>query len=1117
MKKFLLKNWGKILLLLILIVISVLSFKTGYSYLSNDNYSPDLNPILTIQRSIQSPAWRSYRVLGFASESEQADIFRSGFYYILDLFLPTWSLSQIFGLLCLVVGSWFTALISSNLVRDFSKKRYSELAFLLAGIFYISTLWTVWVYYQNMFPYITQFGFLPLVVWSLYRLVKVFNWKNALILFISTILFTSTFVIATLFVVDIIVISFLTLIFAIFQSKGLKEVLKKTFLTILLFVCTQLFWILPFIHYTTNVSGDVVDSHTNQTVTTSIIDLEKEAMTSLDSARMYTRILETTDDNSGKNYLFEDARDYLTYDFFKFVGLIPAIFSVIAIIFAVIKKRWIYVFIGLLAIGFWFIIKNLNPPLGSIYRFFQDNIPLFKQVFRWPSSKLGQSYIYMTSILGSVGLIYLLDFLTSFLKNRFLKIAIFVLSTSVIFLSLFFFSSYLFEGKLFVKRAIVSIPTDYYELGTYLEEKDPKGRILYLPTANNGYFREYNWGFVGSGFLHYILPNPLMDMSLSIGSEFGEDAMWEIRNLEIARDIEGIKNFIDKYEIKYILVDKNLIKGRYGYEVDWESSEKLANIFDKVWGDSDIVLYKTEFSRDTSLIETLTGELNTFQRKHNQNASIKPMKTEVKDWNIIENNLRGTFIYKGENGNSNLIYKNIDLEKLPSSIKIEDNKIIVSPAIPSISGITTELSKTFGGFEYDYYVIDNKVFTKTQLEEGVAVDLPYQNLNTVYGVSETNWEKQELTKYLLNNSRYGNCSGTEFEENLNVQPQGFASGFSISGDVELPCMYSNIELTGDGILRLLLNWEDVTEDTYIGYCLYSEHYEKCLNQERYILSKNGFGKKELLIPYHLDQNDNITLTLYTYSPTLEYVETVFREITLDSNSKLNRLISLEENKTNVNILELIDGMEYTVNIPLIWGDNSYIYQSSKKDGLIWQVNDSQTRDMFEISWNGGIKQTVQKQYINQYKTLFETNSLDKYLWYWSGRNISNIPATLCLTYDKDDKCWVDDVFADNRQSSSLNYFESKNGARLDLSYRSVSYSDITSNILNDFVVMKFPKEWEFIEYRRENEKMYDEYELASIDSNSQGTTYSLSDLLPENSIITIPQASESGWLAVSFK
>ena len=126
MKKFFKKNWGKILLTGCLLIICFLSFKSGYSYLSNDNYSPDLNPLLTIERNIESPAWRSYRVLGFASESEQADIFRSGLYYILDLLLPTWSLSQVFALLCLFVGSWFTGLLASNLIKEIGRASCRE-------------------------------------------------------------------------------------------------------------------------------------------------------------------------------------------------------------------------------------------------------------------------------------------------------------------------------------------------------------------------------------------------------------------------------------------------------------------------------------------------------------------------------------------------------------------------------------------------------------------------------------------------------------------------------------------------------------------------------------------------------------------------------------------------------------------------------------------------------------------------------------------------------------------------------------------------------------------------------------------------------------------------------
>jgi hypothetical protein len=1117
MKNFFKRNWGKILLAIILLTVSFLSFKYGYSYLSNDNYSPDLNPLLTIQRSIQSPAWRSYRVLGFASESEQADVFRSGLYYILDLFLPTWSLSQIFALLCLFVGSWFTGLLGSSLIKDTKKKKYSELVFLLGGIFYISTLWTVWVYYQNMFPYITQFGLLPLVIWSIYRLIKDFNWKNALLLFFSTILFTSTFIIATLFVVDIVVIFIFTLIFALTYSKGFKDILKKTFLTILLFIFTQLFWILPFIHYTVNVSGDIVASHTNQTVTTSIIDLEKEAMDSLNSARMYTRVLETTDDQAGDKYLFEDAEEYLTYDFFKFVALIPAIFAVLAIVFGVIKKKKTFIFIGIVAFCTWFIIKNQNPPLGVIYTFLQENIPLFKQVFRWPSSKLGQVYIYSLSLLAPIGFAYLMDFLASFLKKKWPKVLLLTVTTGLLLSMLYLFSGYMFEGKLFVERAIVQVPQQYYELGDYLEENDQAGRILYLPTSNNGYFREYDWGFIGSGFLHYIVPNPLMDMSLSIGSDVGEDAMWKLRNIELSHDIEAMEEYVRQYEVEYILIDKNLVKGRYGYEIDWTTTELLTQEFEMVWSDvdSDIVLYKTGYPNG-ELIESLSKANGTFFLGDSVSPTLNPLNLGVSNWDIVGNSLESEFTYSGTDVELSLDSADLNLEKFPSKGVLKDDLIVISPAIPTVDGIGVNIQKISQTDNYDFYIADNRIFTKQQLLDGVAVDIPYYDLDTVYGVYDNNWSAETLTSYLANNGKSGNCSGIEFEEDINVELQGLASGFSISGDSELPCIYSHITLPTNGIVKISFNWEEVTPDTYIGYCLYSQEYERCINEEKYIYSNDQFGQEEILLPLELNKNDDLTLTIYTYSPTQDSVEAIFRNIQIQTNDQIESLsVSESVQEEIVDKLILEDGKTYTIQIPIIYGDNSYIYRSSEKENLIWQINESQTNGLFEGAWNNGIQQIVQDQYLNQYTTLFETTALDKYLWYWSGENISNIPATLCLTYENDDKCWVDDIFLDNQESTALEFFTTLGDKRIDLSYRSVSYSNLTENILYDFIIMHYPEQWQDVSYIPSEVNTKTQVEATTL-GNSLSMIYSYLEQ-SSDSILTIPQASESGWIAISIK
>ncbi|MBU1120187.1 hypothetical protein KKA50_03270, partial [Patescibacteria group bacterium] len=524
MKTFLKKYWSVILLIIILIVISVLSFVPGKYLLSNDNYSPELNPGLTILRSIISPAWRSYRVLGFASDSEQADIFRTGLMGLFNIAMPSSSVAQIFSLTCLWTGVLSMAFLTRAITRDFVKTKYSNVIFLLSGIIYLTTLWTAWVFNFNMMPYITQYGFLPLLILSLYYLFSAWSPKRLLFVFISTLLFTATSVIATLFLVDIVVIVFFMFFFGyIFKFK-----IKRIVYTIGIILITQLFWILPFIHYTYSTSSDVINSSTNRAITSSTIDLEKQMMTLENSARFYTRLLGTVDDPSQTTYILPQSNDYTNYDFFKVLAFIPLFFSLNGLVFVIVKKKYSLISLWIALIVFLFLLKNQNPPLGGIYIWLQDNIPIFKQIFRWVSSKLCQPYLMVLTITSGIGFLYFVDYLGSFLKKKVKHIPVIILSI-VVMAGLLGFSEYLFSGNLFTQRATVSMPDEYKELADYLKD-DTQGRIYYAPPSNNGYFREYNWGFVGSQFLGYILPNPLMDMSLAIGSDVGEKGMIKLNN-----------------------------------------------------------------------------------------------------------------------------------------------------------------------------------------------------------------------------------------------------------------------------------------------------------------------------------------------------------------------------------------------------------------------------------------------------------------------------------------------------------------------------------------------------------------------------------------------------------
>lgn len=1101
MKNFFKNNWASILLIIILIVISVLSFIPGKYLLSNDNYSPELNPLLTIQRALLSPAWRSYRVLGFASDSEQADIFRTGILGFMDIFLPNPTISQVFSLLSVWVGTLSIGSLAYLLVNDFIKIRFAKISFLISGVLYLTTLWTAWVFNFNMMPYITQFGFLPLVILTIYLLFK--NWSNLRILYllIALLLFTSTSVIATLFFVDIVLIVFFIGLFGFLFHKRLKKII----LTISIVLVSQLFWLLPFVGYTLSASNNLIDSYTNRSITASTIDLEKGMMTMSNSARFFTRLLGTTDDPNTGSYIFPFSSDYSQYDFYKVIGYLPLILSILGLIFVIVRKKYSLIPLWVMMLGCLFLLKNQNEPLGGIYIWLQNNIPMFKEVFRWVSSKLLQPYLITLILTAGLGFILFADFLGSFLRRRWEYVPIVFLSV-LICVSSFFYAEYLFSGDLFTRRALVSLPEEYSQLQGYLKE-DTESRIYYAPPSNNGYFREYSWGFVGSQFLGYIIPNPLMDMSLSIGSSYGETAMLRLQNLFEAGKEERFTKALLDYDVKYVLVDRSLVEGRYGHELNWEVLDAYISKWELVWQEGDLELYKLQADLDKTPI--LSTNIDVFD----ENIRI----------NSLGRYINKTIEYQGKSIFLTLDPREIDKDSLPTNIFMSGDRLFTSPSIPIVEGLSLRSEKDFGNTgKFDYLIVSNYVFPKAEIIEGITVDNQWGKISSLYTVKSESFKTIDLTTKLSKSSA-GDCSGDEFPAFSNVVPEKIASGFLIEGTSALPCVHSKVPLDSGKkyVAKIVLNWES-GDDSLIGICLYSNSSKRCLNKGKYFNSKDGYGNAEVLIPELISNSDDLSLSVYAFNPIDQRSKVTVRKVLLNLSESFAKHNMISQTSKETPLVEsVITGDDVEIKIPIIHGRNSYIYNYKSTQSL-WALNKSGYSDeTYKVYFKEGMTQEVYGQNLNQYENVLETFSAAQYLWVWEGDNLSNIPASVCLTYQGDDKCWIDDVFYDDQSSIVSRLFAaSSEWTNLDASYNSPSYATETINVLKQFIVMNVPDSWLNISYDSSGGKEYIEIMANNLGDPTYSTFYSVSswDIVKEGDpLLTIPQAEDSGWLAVTNK
>ena len=1116
------KKYGQILLILLLIVISCLSIRWGKYILSNDNYSPELNPSLSVERYLFSPAWRSYRVLGTPSDSEQADVFRSAIFAVFEPLLPKWLLGQLFYLMSLVVGGVSTAFLTMLLLRKSRLKKYSQIGFLASGILYSTTLWTMWLFYQNMAPYVANFGFFPLLMLSAYMYIEDPTIKKASFFLISCVLFSCVCVISTLFIVDFVAFACFVFFIIFLEKTKIKEKLKKCVKVLSILILSQLFWILPFIHFTVSSSQNVVDSYVNKTITGSTIDLETEMENWVNSARLYNRMLYETDENVP---LFSMSAEFQNYDFYKIIGLLPAFFSVLAVIFAIFKKnKSLYIF-AIAGFSAWFVMKVVNPPLGGVFVWMQENIPLFKQVLRWPFSKVGEVYVWSIAILGTFGIVYFVSFLSSFIKKkrikRIFKIALF----SIILVLPLAYSEYIFRGELFSKKAVVDLPNEYYSLKDYLEKNSIDERIYYAPPSNNNYFRRYKWGFSGSQFISYIIPNPIMDMSSAVGTGTGETTMMELSNAFRAYDRDRFYNLLQKYDVGYILLDESVDYTGYAFDVDQKGIDQVLSGYEMVWSSDFLKLYKVN-GKDTLLEETFSSDiensLNTFIRNTKYIPSLNLSDIPLKDVFLKNNSLFGNFLYDGNTFYVKPTVSYGDIIHYPAHFIFENGLIKETPSFPHLYNDGSILPyKTFAKSNYDYYVIGSNVFADDDLSLGVTVENEYSSIENIYGVKEKTFISQNMLTD-ISRSAGSDCSGNGVVSNTSVENMLMASGLELKGLSKLPCAYAKIHSLNVGysyIVKIKLNWE-THEGNYGGYCLFSETSGKCLNKEKFLTDEKSFGENEFLIDTVVRGSDKLSLILYATNINSDNSssDVIFRKVEFEY-APITDILAVKNSSDDIEVSDylLAHGNKYTVEIPVIYGSSSYVYNGTEKKNSLWDMNISgNSSDYAKVSWDNGIKQAVENGNIVQSVTALNMEKNKKYLLFREGENISNIPASLCLIYTSDEKCWYQDIFDIDISSSSMTFLESASfDGEAGIIYSSSSNKLKTENILKSVVVMKYPESWNSIRYASGNDKKYKEKEAKCLYSDM--TSMYKTEIDDTDEIVSIPQSSASGWVAIGRK
>jgi len=932
-------NWGKIALAFILLLIIVVNVRPGFVVLGNDNFSPELNPLLNLKRIIFSPAWRTYRIIGIPSDSEQADIFRTILYLLTEKVTPVWVVSQAYLFFTLFIANFSMGFLTWQTLKTSVSNRHKNTIFFFGGLFYLASLLTSWIYFFPVHLFVAAYAFLPFALWRIGSFYEKRTFLNFSLLTIALLFLTTSALTATMFFVCFGIILIFIIIFASinFSKIGMLQALITALSIIVLVLGLNAFWIFPFATYVKTNTPALRDSAIYRSITATTIETEAKYNTAFNTPRYQSSWIDTKENHIDYTFKYRDW--YKTSVAGNILSFIPVVLAILGVIFIFASRlRSLYI-IPLAFIFGWFIIKGINPPFGNLYSFFLDHFPTAAQVFRWQSSKIWPLLGVSIPILASIGILFILKLLFRLQKRNYLSF-IFI---SIVALSMLVYVYPYFKGDLIRQKVFTKVPADYYSLSLYLQKTDHNSRMYVSPEANTLYFRNYSWGFWGSVVLNYILPNPIIEKALIAGSYQNEQAFTVINNAYYSDDPLLFTNALKLYKTSLILSDRNASTGDAGYVYNWEVEKKMVEdnpYFEKIWHQGKLSLYRIK-QFDPSLLQT--GENVAFQTNFaNLNlilarqgktsyyvdelkqGTIYPFALKFDDLTVSQSQIETRTLYLGKGG---IFTYAVDAggileDSTTLDYKQGTSEVVMSPASPQLS--VNEIPYAFHLPEIKYQLknnplflsLDDQVIDERFTSGAISTSVPF-SWATDKALFRS-WDPQ-FTPYdiLAQHPALFFCNDRTDLHGVPVIKSG-----------KTKCGSGPFSIATDSVIEAEVQVRS-TKPVQLSWCINSESKKSCLNKNVSIFV-NGIGKAKTLLPTIIGKEDKLQVFLDFNTVGKEDSDVTIEKLQFNiyQTNQTPTKVSGSANVQNQSMLVYINkGDTISLDMPVIQGANAFPFRS----------------------------------------------------------------------------------------------------------------------------------------------------------------------------------------------
>lgn len=567
--KILAKFYGLIppLLLFTLSLLIVLKSYAVSTILSGwDTLHPEFDFVLYFRRILA--VWQPHQGLGAPpSQAHLSDLPRVFILWLMSFILPLNALRYAYILSMLIIGPLGVYFFLKQISPKGSYNR--QLPAFLAAVVYLLNYGTLQHFYTPLEMFVTFYGFVGWFFYSLVLFLKQGKKKNIALLVLSTILLTPSAHTATLWYVFYAGL-IMFLFFYSFKNRLSAKLIRKSLLIILLIFFLNAYWILPNLYYVKNYSKDVVLSKTHRLLSNEFFLRGQKRGTLTDQVLLTNfpfdwQIL----DYQSKQMVAQmgEFTEQVKKPFVVFWGYAVFVFIIAGLVYGVVLGD--AVVIGLLPVFLlsWFFLFNANPPLGGLFMWLRDRLPLVQEAFRFPFTKFSLYLMLVYSVYFAYGISLMGEIVNRLSKNRLL----FSFLVSCLFIGQIGFILPVFETGIISPYMKVSIPKEYFELFAWFKN-EPKERILKLPLNSADGWVYHSWGYQGAGFLWFGLEQPLLDREFDRWYPYNEQAYREFAYALYSQDRILFEKLLEKYRIGYVLVDESVI------DVDFKNSSQ-ANFF----------------------------------------------------------------------------------------------------------------------------------------------------------------------------------------------------------------------------------------------------------------------------------------------------------------------------------------------------------------------------------------------------------------------------------------------------------------------------------------------------------------------------------------------------------